>query len=285
MAFQAPEGERFWGFGQRSNGVDQRGPRSRELRVGRALPRAGPLACRGAGAAVGHTRPRRLHVLPGAVDALEPGLRGAHRQGRAQCVPAGRGSARHLEPAGRWRAAAGALLRRTDARGRAGTLHPRGRAPAPAARPVGLRPVVSDGPAQRDPAGRRGAHHAHAAQRRRAGLGGRDADALPALRGAARQPRLPAPAQPLLPRPGAGPPGLLQPGPVRVVCVRLPARRSPRAAAEARRGRRAVPLFGVRGWQRPGRVHTRAAGPIRLHRSRHRVLLRRPGAGGRCGGA
>ncbi len=268
MAFESPAGERFWGFGQRSNGGRPARARGRELRVGRALPRAGPLARRGARAAVGHTRPRRLHLLPGAVDAVEPRLRRADRRGRAQRLPAGR---RPAATPGACRPTARALRARFFAGPTPAAALARftacGRAPAPAARAVGLRAVVSDRPAQRDPAGRRGAHHAHAAQRRRTGVGRRDPDALPALRRAARQPRLPAPAQPLLPRPGPGPPGLLQPGAVRVVRIRLPARRGPRAAAEARRGRPPVPLLGVRGRQRPGRVHPGAAGAVRLHRA------------------
>ena len=182
LAFRAPAGERFFGFGERSNAVAQRattvesyvadGPFSPEQRRrGQAtIPPAGlPCPCdstyypvpwllssRGYGVLVDNDETSSFR-LPGA------------RGGAGECRVDGAAS----EAARVRRADAGRALRRFTAA--------TGRQPAPAA-PWAFGPVVPDRPAQRRPARRGGGDPRQAARRRRPGLGRRDPAALPAVR-------------------------------------------------------------------------------------------------------
>ena len=191
--------------------------RRRELRRGRPDTRVRPQLPARVRPSVGARRTRRLHLLPGPLASVEPGLRPPDRPRRAQPVPPGHRACRRLEPRGRRARARAARLRRADALGRVASLHRRHRAPAPAADALDIRPVVPDRPAEPRRAGRGGADHRRAAGRGRARLGGGDADALPALRGPARRPRVQRRAHGPVPRGGARAPRVLQPVALRLL--------------------------------------------------------------------
>ena len=136
----------------------------------------------GVGPALGLSNgPRRRHLLPRALDAVEPRLRVLLDERRAEHLPHGdraRGvwSAEPQAANARVRVFPGprpapALRRFTAATGRS-------RAP----RPRGLRTLVPDRPAQLRPGRGRADLDRAAAGGRRAGLGRRDATPLPALR-------------------------------------------------------------------------------------------------------
>ena len=183
IGFDAPPDEGFFGFGERSNAVDQRGREVENYVSDGPFPEEDRDVRQADDAAMGRPRPRRLDLLPGALDALQPRLRRAHRPRRDQPFPprqrraptsgASTSTARASTSASSpGRRPAEALARFTR----------RHRSPARGRGALGLRTLVSDRPAERDPARRRGGVHPHAARRRRAGLRRRDADALPAVR-------------------------------------------------------------------------------------------------------
>ena len=175
--FDAPAGERFYGFGERSDAVERRGREAENyvadgpvrpedsLRSRKAACRRAPteradatyfpvpwlLSTRGYGVLVDEDATSRFATTAGGRAARTA------RGPRCACSPGRRPPAR-----------CGASRRR--------------RAPARAAGTVDVRPVVPDRPAQRR-AGRGGASdHGGPARGGRAGLGRRDADALPAVR-------------------------------------------------------------------------------------------------------
>ena len=143
---------------------------------------------------------------------------------------------------------ADALARFTAATGR----QPRRR------RAVGLRAVVPDRAAERrSRSRRRRAIVKRAARRRRAGQRDRDADALPARAARTAARRTTSGADRAVARRRAGAPRVLQPAPVRLVPAGL-RRGGGGGRAAARRGRRAVPLPGVRRRQRARRASPRS---------------------------
>ena len=179
MEFASPPGERFYGFGERSDAVERRG-RQTENYVSDGPVR--PEDYRYVKASVPPWADRErvgLDVLPGAVAALQPRLRRVDRRGRDQPL---RHRRRALGGRRRRGPAPAARVRGTEARGCAAAVHGGGGPPARAAGAVDVRALVPDRPAQRRP-GRGGAgDHPRPAPCRRPGLGGRDPDALPAVR-------------------------------------------------------------------------------------------------------
>ena len=253
----------------------------RELRLRRPVRRARPRDRRRDRAGLRSQGPRRRHLLPGAVAALEPRLRRAARQRRGE--PLRPPAPRPLGGSRRRDRALAARVRRPAAGRCPAPLHRRHRPPAAAARAVGLRPVVPDRAAERDAARRGGGDRQEIPRRRRPRVGGGDPDALPALRRPSRTGGLRAGAHAAVPRGRPRAPLVLQPAPVH----RLPARVRRggcrrRAPARARWPSHHVP--GLRRRRGRGRVHDRAARPVRLHRPRHgRALLAARARGARPG--
>ncbi len=153
---------------------------------------------------------------------------------------------------GRRRPAAAARVRRPHAGGRAAALHGRGRAPARAPGAVGLRPVVPDRAAQRGAGGGGACDHRGPAAGGGAGVGGRDPDALPAVRRAQGSRGGGARTHRLLPSRRAGPAGLLQPAAVLVVLVGVRRARPRRACCSA--GRWASRSCTRRSWAARARL-------------------------------
>ena len=160
IGFASPSSERFFGFGERSNAVDQRGQRRRELRLRRAVPADGHarsprrpcrprasrtrddatyypvpwlLSSRGYGVLIDHDETSTFHL------ATDPRTRGAPRSQAPRDSRCASSPARRLPQV---------LRRFTAATGR----QPR------AACAVAVRPVVPDRPAEHGAAGRRGAY-------------------------------------------------------------------------------------------------------------------------------
>ena len=255
IAFRARPGERYLGFGERSNAVDQRGPRWRTT-----WPRgpSRPTSARSSRlrAALGLSPARRRHLLPRC-----PG-----------CSPA---------PA--------TACWSTTARRACSTSDRRGSAPgASRSRRAELRLRVFAGPrpadvlrrltaAHRPPAARRrrrscsapGTSRATTRRRswtrlqraRRAALGGADLHPLPALRGPARPRGRGAGAGGALPRRGAGRDHLLQPDDLHRAHRATASRGRRGAGARTRRAALRLPLHHARELRRrPVRLHRAAAG-------------------------
>ena len=88
IAFDAPAGERYLGFGERSNAVDQTGNEVENyVAEGPYQPGEDQFIAR-VRAALGLPRPRRLDLLPDAVAPVDAWLRRADRQLRDELLPA-----------------------------------------------------------------------------------------------------------------------------------------------------------------------------------------------------
>ena len=178
IGFPARRGERLTGFGERSNAVDQRGRDVLNYAADGPFLEARPDAGRA-------SRPR---TGPRSTAATPPTTRspGCSRAAATACWSTTTRPAASSCAEASWRVEvdAGRLDLRVFAGPRPADALRRfteatGRQPA-AARALGLRALVPDRPAERDPARRGVAHLPHAARRGRARVGRRDPDALPA---------------------------------------------------------------------------------------------------------
>ena len=241
-----------------------------QLRVRRSLPGRRPRPGGSDRARVGAARPRRRHLLPGALDAVEPRLRRAGRQRRDAArfdlgAAAARGASMSAEaPQLELRVFAGprpadALRRFTAATGRQPA------APAPWA----FGPVVPDRPAEHRAAGRarRASWTRCAGPTRRCRRPRRRCTTCPAARTAARGLRG-ARARASSTRQGLAHAHLLQPDAVRVVPAASTTARGRRGAARSDGAGAAVHVHSLRRRRRgPAGFTVEPLAAVRLHRA------------------
>ena len=163
IAFRARPGERYLGFGERSNSVDQRGGEVENYVAEGPYEEDDQRDHPGVRARLGLPPAPRRHLLPGALAALHRRLRRAGGRPRDELLPPRPGRERGLERGGGGGAPQPARVRRPAPGRRPAPLHRARRPPARGRRAVLLRALV---PARAAPSRRRCSRGCASATRR-----------------------------------------------------------------------------------------------------------------------